>query len=56
VIPELGKYAGAVLGAYGITILLLAGLIGRSALRNARIRRALARIERRVQERPHGGT
>lgn len=55
-IPDLGKYAGTVLGAYGITFLLLAGLVLRSALRSAKVRRALARIERAGRERRDGET
>jgi len=44
--PDLGGYAAAVLGAYGVTLGLLAGLIARSLLRSARVRRALAEAER----------
>jgi heme exporter protein D len=43
--PDLGPYAGAVLGAYGVTLGLLAGLVLLSALRAAAVRRALARLE-----------
>lgn len=43
---ELGRYAGAVLGAYGVTLALLGALVLASALRAAAVRRALARIER----------
>ncbi|MEO1000627.1 MAG: heme exporter protein CcmD [Pseudomonadota bacterium] len=42
---ELGRYAVTVLGAYGVTLALLAALIGLSLLRAARVRRALAEIE-----------
>jgi heme exporter protein D len=45
VIPELGKYAGAVLGAYGAAIALLGGLILVSLLRGAAVKRALERQE-----------
>lgn len=45
--PELGKYTGAVLSAYGVTLALLAGLIGASWLRARRVRAALARQEGR---------
>jgi heme exporter protein D len=48
--PELGTYAGAVLGAYGVTLALLAALIALSLLRAARVRRALAAAERRRPE------
>lgn len=44
-IPELGRYAGTVLGAYGITLALLGGLIVASLWRAARVRRTLVEIE-----------
>lgn len=44
--PDLGGYAGAVLGAYGVTLALLGLLVLTSALRAAAVRRALARLER----------
>lgn len=44
--PELGEYAGTVLGAYGVTLILLGLLVLISALRAAQVRRALARLER----------
>jgi heme exporter protein D len=46
--PELGKYAGAVLGSYAATIALLAALIGLSLWQSRRIRQALRRAEERV--------
>ncbi|MBU0642262.1 MAG: heme exporter protein CcmD [Alphaproteobacteria bacterium] len=49
--PDLGKYAGDVLAAYGITILLLAGLIWRSLARSAKMKRLLKQAEER---RTHG--
>ena len=45
---ELGKYAGTVLGAYGVTILLLAGLVWISLRQSARTRRRLEAQERRM--------
>jgi heme exporter protein D len=45
VIPELGKYAGAVLGAYGAAIALLGGLVLVSLLRGRSVKRALERQE-----------
>jgi heme exporter protein D len=48
--PELGPYAGAVLGAYAVTLALLTGLVTLSLLRAARVRRALAAAERRRPE------
>jgi heme exporter protein D len=44
--PDLGKYAASVLGAYGVTALLLVLLVAVSALRGAQVRKALARLER----------
>lgn len=38
---ELGKYAGTVLGAWGVTLALLAGIIVQSLVRDRRARRAL---------------
>lgn len=38
---ELGKYAGTVLAAYGVSLLLLAGLIWQTLAANTRARRAL---------------
>lgn len=44
---ELGKYAGTVLGAYGISLGLLVGLVVQSLRANARARRALEEQENR---------
>jgi heme exporter protein D len=44
-IPDLGKYAGTVLGAYGITLVLLAAIIATSWHRSSRARRDLRRLE-----------
>jgi heme exporter protein D len=43
--PELDRYAGTVLGAYGVALTLIAGLIIVSLWRAASVRRELARIE-----------
>lgn len=51
-IPDLGKYGDTVLGAYGVTLLLLALLVGATWRRSARVRRELARLETR--RRTHG--
>lgn len=51
-IVDLGKYAGAVLSAYGVTLALLAGLVAVTLVRGARVRRALAEQERRMSH--HG--
>ena len=45
--PELGKYAVSVLGAYGATLGLLALLIGATWLRARAVRRRLAAAEAR---------
>lgn len=44
--PELGKYAVAVLSAYGISLILLAAIIGMSVVRYRRVKAALERVER----------
>ena len=44
---DLGKYAGTVLAAYGVSLALLAGIVVQSLLRNARARRALEAEEPR---------
>ncbi|WP_154446574.1 heme exporter protein CcmD [Halovulum marinum] len=43
--PELGDYAGAVLGAYAASGLLIGLLVAHSVLRAGRVRRALRRAE-----------
>ena len=44
--PDLGVYAGPVLAAYGISIALLALIVGISVRRYRRLRVELARVER----------
>lgn len=46
--PELGRYAGPVLTAYAVSILLLIGLVLWSLRRSARIKRALEAQETRM--------
>lgn len=46
--PDLDRYAGTVLGAYGVTLALLALLIGLSLWRSSRVARELARMETRT--------
>lgn len=46
--PDLGKYAAAVLSAYGVTLLLLAGIVVASLRHSAVARRRLDDIESRV--------
>lgn len=45
--PDLGKYAFAVLGAYGATVLLVVGLVGLTLWQAARVKKALAEVEAR---------
>jgi|GEM_PF-136217 heme exporter protein D len=47
--PDLGKYADAVLGSYLASFVLMAVLVGLSLWRGARVRRALAEVEARTQ-------
>ena len=47
--PELGKYAGAVLGSYAAAIVLLAALVALTLWQGARMKRALAGVEARQQ-------
>ncbi len=46
-IPELGKYAFAVLASYGASILLLAALVALSIWQGRRVKRNLAEVEAR---------
>ncbi len=50
-IGDLGRYAGTVLGAYGVTLALIAALVIVSVLRAARVRRALREIETQLGRR-----
>lgn len=43
--PDLGKYATEVLSAYGITLLLMLGLLVQTLRRGARARAALRQAE-----------
>lgn len=52
--PALGAYAGAVLGAYAVTLALLGLLVLVSVLRGSQARRALARLEGETRTRPAG--
>ncbi len=51
--PELGKYAGAVLSSYAAAIGLIAVLVALSLWRSARVRRTLREVEDRQGPR-HG--
>ncbi len=44
---ELGKYATTVLGAYGVSIVLLMAIIGLTIRQDAHAKRKLAKLERR---------
>jgi len=46
-LPELGKYAGVVLGSYAVSIGLLVALVGWTLWRGARVKAALRDIEAR---------
>lgn len=43
--PDLGHYAFTVLSAYGVTAVLVGGLVAASLARAARVKRALAAAE-----------
>lgn len=45
-IPDLGKYATEVLSAYGVTILLVLGLLVQTLRRGAKARAALRTVEK----------
>ncbi|XDA99893.1 heme exporter protein CcmD [Sulfitobacter sp. LCG007] len=44
--PDLGKYAVAVLAAYGASIVLLAGLVLLTLRRGRKVRSELSRVEK----------
>lgn len=46
--PDLGRYAVAVLSSWGVSLALLAGLVGWTLWQGARVRDALARAEARA--------
>ena len=46
--PDLGKYAFAVLASYGASMALLAGIVVLTLWQGARMRRRLAQVEARV--------
>jgi heme exporter protein D len=48
--PDLGKYAFAVLASYGVTIGLVAALVVLSFVQRARVKRALAEVEARAEK------
>lgn len=46
-IPDLGKYAGTVLSAYGASIVLLAGLVWMSLRASKKAKKDLQKVERK---------
>lgn len=48
-IPELGKYTFAVLASYGVSLTLLAAIVGLSLWQSRRAKQQLAVIEARVK-------
>ena len=46
-LPDLGKYAVTVLSAYGVSILLLVGLIVMSVAKGRRVRKQMQEVEAR---------
>jgi heme exporter protein D len=49
--PDLGEYAFAVLASYGVTLILVAGLVGLTIRQRARVARQLAEVEARMAPR-----
>ena len=47
--PELGKYAGAVLSSYAVSLALIMALVAFSVWRSRRVRAELQKIEERVK-------
>jgi heme exporter protein D len=45
--PELGKYAFAVLGSYAASVVLIVAVVALSFWQRARVKRALAEVEAR---------
>lgn len=53
--PDLGRYADAVLAAYGVTLALIVLLVAVSWWRAARVRGELAQLEARLKRGDHVG-
>jgi len=47
--PELGKYAGAVLSSYGLSIALIVALVALSVWRGRRVKAQLDAIEKKAK-------
>lgn len=48
--PELGKYAFAVLSSYGLSIVLIVALVGLSIWRGRRVKARLDAVERKARQ------
>lgn len=48
--PDLGKYAGAVLSSYAVSLILIIALVAFSIWRARRVRAELDRIEERLKD------
>ncbi|MBD3679212.1 MAG: heme exporter protein CcmD [Rhodobacteraceae bacterium] len=48
--PDLGKYAVTVLSAYGISFVLLAGIVAMTMIRSRRVKRELEEAEARLKD------
>jgi heme exporter protein D len=53
-IPDLGKYAFAVVASYGASLGLLVALVALTLSNGARVRKALAAVEARTKGQPNG--
>ena len=49
-LPDLGKYADAVLSAYGASIVLLVGLVVISVVKGRRVRKQMQDVEARGKQ------
>ncbi|WP_444462137.1 heme exporter protein CcmD [Rhodobacter capsulatus] len=47
--PEFGKYTVTILGSWGATLVLLAGLVAVTLIRGAKVKRALKAQEERMK-------
>jgi heme exporter protein D len=47
--PDLGKYADAVLSSYAVSIILIVGLVVLSLRRSAKVQKQLAEVEARAE-------
>ncbi len=49
--PDLGKYADAVLSSYALSLVLMVALVGWAVMRSRKTRAALAEVEERIKNR-----